>query len=1104
MPRFYPSLLIQFSIMCLVANSWGCGADDAADYDEPGGPLAAAARVIPGEWTFENSTLWNQESGVLELVKPGPLPEGIRRPGAVAFLEGTQDLADFHFTADLKSTANTEVVGRDVIVVFGYRSPSEFYYAHLSNDNTVSPHNGIFIVNHADRLRIDDQGINNPPAARMTDTKWHRVRVDRNTNTGQIAVFLDDLRTPLMTATDTTFDSGAIGFGSFDDTGAIRRIQITNDAGTVAGPLVDPIPGKIEKGGLILGLEPFVIIPASDTTGGPKARINYLGHAGDNSGRLFVNDLRGKMYLIDGGEVTEYLDLRSQTPDFVDAPGLGSGFGFFAFHPDFARNGKLYTIHTEAGAALENKTPDYSNAEGDVIQGVLMEWTTTRPEESIFSGSAREVLRLGFQSHLHGMQQMAFDPGARPGDEEYGLLYIGVGDGESPGAHTDNAQSIGAHSGKILRIDPLGQDSPNGKYGIPASNPFVGEAGALGEIWALGLRNPHRFSWDALTRDMYIGHIGEGQIESIFLGRKGANYGWNLREGGFRYEKADPREVYPVSLGEKDQRFDEPIARLDHDEISALVGGFVYRGDRLPALYGKYLFGDIVLGRLYYTFAENLEQQGTDAEISRVILQDSEGVARTFEHFAQRGRADLRFGMDANGEIYVLSKANGSIWTIKSASEIELDHVNGKLITFTGKTGSPNGAWCWFQDERVIVDASHPDEPVLMFTSISASIADSTEQGDLDFHWYGIESGRGGTVELYDRLGQDDHNVAALYQLDNGQVMALYSRHERDNKTYVARSGAHNPAVWEEVEVFEGTANTTYNNLLTAGVGADKKLLNFSRSRGWNPNFLVLDTPGGGWKYGGRLLNSEGRPYLKYQASNDGTQIHIVATEQHPRDYDNSIYHGVMDGKALYDSFGYVIDSDLSDQEAAAPTDLTIVFKGDPDNVAWMADVALDEENQPVIAFSVQKDGRDKPPQSGGLDHRYHLARFSTGGWQQYEIAYAGERLYSFEDDYTGLVAIDPEDVNHLVISTNADPVTGAALVSLADNLRHYELFEGTSSDGGKTFSWQALTRDSTVDNIRPIIPAWENDQRLVLWMRGRYTSYTDFDTQIVGIIQNR
>ena len=439
---------------------------------------------------------------------------------------------------------------------------------------------------------------------------------------------------------------------------------------------------------------------------------------------------------------------------------------------------------------------------------------------------------------------------------------------------------------------------------------------------------------------------------------------------------------------------------------------------------------------------------------------------------------------------------------LKQGDEPEANFVAGELIRFTGKDGSPNGAWCWFQDERAIIDASHPDEPVLMFTSISASKEVEAEKGDLDFHWYGLDSGIGGVLEFHDRFGQDDHNVAALFQLHDGRALAVYSRHNDDKNTYYRYSAPHQPDSWNDAHVYEGAAKSTYNNLLTAG--ADLKLLDFSRLQGWNPNFLTWNDQAETWQYGGRLLSSEGRPYLKYANTADGTKIHVVSTDQHPRDFDNSIYHGVTDGKVLFNSTGEVLDRDLSDQDAVEPSELTVVFAGDPDNVAWMADVEMDRNDQPVIAFSVQKDGRDKPKGSGGLDHRYHLARHDPGGWQQWEIAYAGERLYPGEDDYTGLVAIDPEDVNYLVISTNADPVSGAPLISNADGQHHYELFAGTIEETGVPVAWQPLTRNSTVDNIRPIMPAWDSDRRVILWMRGSYSKYKDFNTQIVGIIQPR
>ncbi|MDA0378879.1 MAG: BNR-4 repeat-containing protein [Bacteroidetes bacterium] len=429
-------------------------------------------------------------------------------------------------------------------------------------------------------------------------------------------------------------------------------------------------------------------------------------------------------------------------------------------------------------------------------------------------------------------------------------------------------------------------------------------------------------------------------------------------------------------------------------------------------------------------------------------------------------------------------------------------YVNGSLIEFTYSTTQPNGAWCWFQDERAIVDADHPEGPMLLFTAMSASAVDSLEMGDLDLHFLGLDSGEQSSLELHDRFEQVDHNVAALHRLPDGRAMAVYAKHGSDRSIRTRISGQHDPRSWGEELLYQEEAGVTYSNLLTAG--EERRLLNFSRSRGWNPNFVVWSDSAKSWSYGGRLLASEGRPYLKYRNTKDGKQIHVVATDQHPRDFDNSIHHGVTDGLALYDSFGQVVDADVSDQDGVAPSALSLVFRGDPDNVAWMADVEVDDQGQAVIAFSVQKDGRGRPPREGGLDHRYHLARFLEGQWVQHEVAYAGERLYPFEDDYTGLVAIDPQDVNRLVIATNAHPVTGEPLISNADGSRHYELFEGTSEDEGVTFEWEPLTANSLVDNIRPVIPSWDADRRVVLWMRGTYRSYTDWSSRIVGVVQDR
>ncbi len=657
--------LLCLLVTCGLALTIGCSEPNELPWTKGDLPEAEIEIMATDAWVFEDSSLWDVQKDMLTLVKPGALMESIRRPGSVALINGTQEISDFSLTARVMSSQNPEVFGRDVIIVFGYRSPEEFYYAHLSNDNTVMPHNGIFVVDHSDRRRIDHQGVESAPPARLVDSAWHQVRLDRNTDSGSIEVFMDDLRAPLLTATDSTFADGAVGFGSFDDTGAIRDIRLIRGVPSLINPVVEPV----ELGSLTLTLEHFATIPASDTSSASKARINYLTQANDGSGRLFVNDQRGKLHVIQDGLVEEYLDVRGYFTDFVDAPGLNTGFSFAAFHPDFATNGKLYTVHSEAGAALQGSKADYSNGPDDVMQSVVVEWTTPTPDAQTFTGSHRELLRLGFYSVMHGIQQIGFNPLVGTGTPDYGMLYLAIGDGEAPGTQTNSPQLLQSHTGKFFRIDPLGTNAPNGSYGIPTDNPFVEYPQALGEIWAVGVRNPHRFSWDAETGLMYIGHIGEGQVDAVFRGFAGANYGWNFREGGFRYEKLDPRAVYPVSSTSKSVGFTDPVIRLDHDDHSSIVGGFVYRGRALPALFGKYLFGDIVRGRISYANAAEMSEDGQYAPIKRATLLDANGTPQMFDHFSQNpNRADLRFGMDAEGEIYVLSKSNGSVWKIVSAS----------------------------------------------------------------------------------------------------------------------------------------------------------------------------------------------------------------------------------------------------------------------------------------------------------------------------------------------------------------------------------------------------------------------------------------------------
>ncbi|MGN9844716.1 hypothetical protein ACTMTI_41970 [Nonomuraea sp. H19] len=177
------------------------------------------APVTPSKWQFPGDQVILAEAGG---ARPGP-----RRPFEYAVLKTGPAFGTVRIDAKVRLDTPTSVSNRDVIIVFGYRSDTEFYYVHLSQDNTIYPHNGIFVVNNADRLRIDDQWngqVGAPPA--VTDAEWHRVRVTHCADTGRIAVYMDDATTPLITATDRTFPSGRVGFGSFDNIGRMRDMTV--------------------------------------------------------------------------------------------------------------------------------------------------------------------------------------------------------------------------------------------------------------------------------------------------------------------------------------------------------------------------------------------------------------------------------------------------------------------------------------------------------------------------------------------------------------------------------------------------------------------------------------------------------------------------------------------------------------------------------------------------------------------------------------------------------------------------------------------------------------------------------------------------------------
>ena len=281
----------------------------------------------------------------------------------------------------------------------------------------------------------------------------------------------------------------------------------------------------------------------------------------------------------------------------------------------------------------------------DKSESVLIEWTDTNIKNSTFEGTAREILRVGFNDMLHPMGDILFDPLAKPGSADYGNLYVSVGDGgagETPGPTQPTPQSLSAIQGKILRITPdlalrpKDKLSENGRYRIPATgpdpNPFVSVAGARGEIFAYGFRNPHRMDWDAVTNTLLANDIGLHSWEEVDIVTKGGNYGYSPREGeevlivpggGKTGTQSNPQVPFPASDLLTVEGLEKPVAPIypvavySHAEGDAIGSGFVYRGKKMPQMAGKYIFSDMTTGRIFYTdLAEMIAAQGERGKLA--------------------------------------------------------------------------------------------------------------------------------------------------------------------------------------------------------------------------------------------------------------------------------------------------------------------------------------------------------------------------------------------------------------------------------------------------------------------------------------------------------
>ena len=320
--------------------------------------------------------------------------------------------------------------------------------------------------------------------------------------------------------------------------------------------------------------------------------------------RLYVGLQEGRILAFSedpaANQAKEFLDIRRRVEDRGNEEGLLG----LTFDPTFSENGYFYVYYTAPGprrSVISRFAADVSGPGGADPSSEIVILEVPQP----------------FRNHNGGQIAFGLD----------GFLYVALGDGGSSGDPAGNGQNAATLLGSILRIDVAGLDVAVG-YAVPRDNPFVGQgSGAREEIWAYGLRNPWRFSFDPLTGELWAADVGQNQFEEVDIIKPGRNYGWNVMEG---------RECFNPSTGCDSAGLEPPVAVYGHDDGCSVTGGYVYRGTRLPSLYGAYVYGDFCSGKIWalrYDGAQVTEQMeivDTDLRISS-------------------------FGLGRDGEIYVLS-----------------------------------------------------------------------------------------------------------------------------------------------------------------------------------------------------------------------------------------------------------------------------------------------------------------------------------------------------------------------------------------------------------------------------------------------------------------
>jgi quinoprotein glucose dehydrogenase len=374
----------------------------------------------------------------------------------------------------------------------------------------------------------------------------------------------------------------------------------------------------------------------------------WMSEAPDGSGRFFVVGQAGKILVVkkgsDGGDAKEFLNIEDRHPYFENEDGLMS----IAFHPGFKTNGLFYIYYNQ-----KNPADQHSQPQNYPFRSVISEFkvSATDPDKADMS-SERILLEVPQPFWNHKGGELAFGPD--------GYLYLGLGDGGLGDDPFGNGQNTATLLAKMLRIDVNsrttignGDRSHELNYGIPSDNPFVhepdmGGRGARKEIYAYGLRNPWRYSFDRQTGDLWVGDVGQDLWEEVDLVTKGGDYGWSVREGAHHFKPGPPGAQYidPVMEYTHKPSLQAKAIFPDHSIGLCVIGGYVYRGQKYPALDGVYIYGDDSLGTIW---GFRYDRDARKVTAHGILLQQPGNITS--------------FAEDQDGELYALM-INGHIYSI--------------------------------------------------------------------------------------------------------------------------------------------------------------------------------------------------------------------------------------------------------------------------------------------------------------------------------------------------------------------------------------------------------------------------------------------------------